>query len=264
MSEEETNNPYNIPKATRESIAQEALDVVKQYSDILADSLVTEDNLHQSMKDLIKFYFTKDKPETWKPYPYQEKNQEIYEDYIAVITSATDTVEPVISDMKERMFRLERNQPDYKDNNFSMQMQQTAPPPPQIQMAGTEEKKPSFMERHFTGVKKKKIVNKTDPYQLALELIKNTEKVIDDTHLTIQWHNTATEFEEDEFDFAGYRSFLSMHRNIWRSNVEPQLYRIYSSGLKLILNKEKEFASAVLSSTLKEMSQDRMFDNMQK
>ena len=92
---------------TRESITAEMSEILR-YSHDSVGKVTTETELHSALKNLELFYFKTSDDDM--PYQYKDENQPEFIQNSIVISTALDKVQPVLSDIKERMFRLEKNQ----------------------------------------------------------------------------------------------------------------------------------------------------------
>jgi len=232
--------------------------ISKMISTIQQDTLMQQrirtevEDLRTIVKDFKKFYITEDDPKARIPYPYRLENQNDYNTLETKISSAFEMIEDVINYVKKQLFELERNQG--QQDNFNMSMQQTEQP--EVVMAGKPE--PGFLQRgmqRITGVKKKKIINKSDPYQSNIPVFNRAYKLLDTWDLHKEWHEEGTDFSEDELKRFGYDAFLTNHRAIFSREVEADLLRIYWQGLSLQRLREKQIFGNVLTKSLTELRQ---------
>ncbi len=231
---------------TRESIAGEMSEIATQEHSIHGSKQVTINSVNNALLGMSKFFLVRTEPNEPIPYQYKIENQAEFEKNQIVISSALDKVEPVVSDINEKSYRLEKNQQQIILPNM--------PEPVAISTPETKEKKsilPSF---------KKPVIPKPDPhapYQSMIELRDDTLALIADWQLVVEWQSEGVEYFDD-FSRDAYDDYLSTHRVMFRKDVEPILMRVYSQGLRIILTKEKEMAKEIASSQLKEAFQTRM------
>lgn len=232
--------------------------ISKMISTIQQDTLLQQrirtevEDLRDIVKDFKNFYNFEDDTETRIPYPYRLENQPKYNTHETKISSAFEMIEDVINYTKKMLFEVERDQaPD----NFNMQMQQSEQP--EMVMAGSPQ--PGLIQRgmqRITGVKKKKIINKSDPYQSnIIPFFNRAYQLLNSWDLHKEWHEEGTDFSEDELKRFGYNAFLTNHRAIFSRNVETDLLRIYWQGLSLQRLREKQIFGNVLTKSLSEMRQ---------
>lgn len=241
------SDPHSI---TRETIANDMATIATEEHAIHSAGVVTITSLNNAIIGMSKFFLEYTKPDEPIPYQYQRKNQAVFEKHHVIISACTDKIEPVVSDMKEKMWALEKNQQQVIVQQPMMNMPYPMPPPP-------EQKEKKGISNPFSGKPKKPSLNPNDPYQSSLEQIKKTLRVLDMWDLVVEWQSEGTEFDED-FTRIAFDNYLSNHRVIFRHEVEPNILRVYSQGLRLILMKEKEMATAISTSQLKEAFQTRM------
>ncbi len=233
----------NIP--TRESIASDAFGIVSRQHELQAqDNPITSRHLRTAMNSLIDFYL-KPTPIAEKiPYQYKIENQVEYTTNASVISEALDKIYPVISDMNLKMYPLEKHKtPLFLPN----QSEPINIPTPNV------EKKSIFPSLRKPQPEK---ANPDDPYQSIIVLRKNTMKIIDNWDLVTRWQSGGTEMDED-FTRVAYDKYLSTHRSIFRDEIVPNLLRVYSQGINIVLMKEKELASSYGNNMMKEMFQTR-------
>ena len=214
---------------TRESIASDMSEIIRFQHDISgASKPITEADLKSAITNLAGFFL---KPtDVTEQIPYQYK------------------FEPVISDMKERLFRLEKNQ-----TPLILPNQQQGEP---INIPTNPEPEKKGLASLFSGKSKPAPINPNDPYQSTIDLQKKTMKIIEYWELVVEWQSEGVEMFED-FNRISYDNYLSTHRIIFRKDVVPNLLRVYSQGLNIILMKEKEMSMAYGSSMMKEIFQTR-------
>ena len=234
---------------TRESIASEMSEIIRFQHDMSGGSKpITESDIKSAITSLVVFYLKPTKISDTIPYQYKLENQQEFEEYQVIISTALDKIEPVISDMKERLFRLEKNQ-----TPLIMPNQNQGEP---INIPTNQEPEKKGLSSLFSGKPKQAPVNPTDPYQSSIDLQKKTMKIIEYWDLVVEWQSEGVEMFED-FNRSSYDNYLSTHRVIFRKEVVPNLLRVYSQGLNIILMKEKEMAMAYGGSMMKEMFQTR-------
>lgn len=234
---------------TRESIASEMSEIIRFQHDMQgASKPVTEADLKSAITKLSDFFLKPTEPSDPIPYQYKVENQNEFEQYQVVISTALDKIEPVISDMKERLFRLEKNQTPLILPNQQQSEPINIPTNPEPQKKG--------ISSLFSGKPKPAPVNPNDPYQSTIELQKKTMKIIEYWELVVEWQSEGVELNED-FNRISYDNYLSTHRVIFRKEVVPNLLRVYSQGLNIILMKEKEMSMTYGSSMMKEIFQTR-------
>ena len=144
-----TYNP--TAKLSYAELINKMIGVMQQDTQFQKRLYMEVEDLKEIVTGFKKFFNTNDGEDSRIPYPYRMKNQNTYNEFSGKISSALELVEQVVSDMKKRMFELERNQSS--EGTFNMQMNESQP-----QIALPNEQKPKFLER-ITGVKRKKIVN---------------------------------------------------------------------------------------------------------
>ena len=233
------------PTVTRESISQEALEVVIQEHAIHGVTSVTFDGLNKAIIGLTEFFLKVTDTSDPIPYQYKKENQKDFEKYQVIISSALDKVEPVISDMNQRMYILEKNQTQIVMPNM--------PEPISIPTPEPEKKGAS---RLFSRTPKTPPPNPNDPYQSIQEVRNKMYELIKMWQLVVEWQSEGVEYFDD-FTRLAYDEYLSTHIVIFRHEVAPNLLRIYSQGLRLILTKEKELAERIATSMQKEAFQTR-------
>ena len=234
---------------SRESIASEMSEIIRFQHDMQgASKPVTEADLKSAITKLADFFLKPTEPNDPIPYQYKVENQNEFEQYQVVISTALDKIEPVISDMKERLFRLEKNQTPLILPNQQQSEPINIPTNPEPQKKG--------LSSLFSGKPKPTPVNPNDPYQSTIDLQKKTMKIIEYWELVVEWQSEGVELNED-FNRISYDNYLSTHRVIFRKEVVPNLLRVYSQGLNIILMKEKEMSMTYGSSMMKEIFQTR-------
>lgn len=237
---------------TRESIASEMSEILRYYHDAYGIQPVTESSLRSAIKGLASFYLKQTDLKDSIPYQYQLTSQEEFEKHHVIISSALDMVEPVVSDIKAKNFPLEKNQQ-------SMMM-----PSMQEPMMMPMQQQPAPQKKRFSLFPQKQEVQKpspTDPYQSSIAIQKRILELIDSWELVVEWQSGGVEFVnpngDHDLDRFGFDQYLSNHRQIFKKDVEPNLLRVYSQGLKLLLKSEKELASKYGNNTMREMFQTR-------
>ena len=234
---------------SRESIASEMSEIIRFQHDMQgASKPVTEADLKSAITKLTDFFLKPTEPNDPIPYQYKVENQNEFEQYQVVISTALDKIEPVISDMKERLFRLEKNQTPLILPNQQQSEPINIPTNPEPQKKG--------LSSLFSGKPKPAPINPNDPYQSTIDLQKKTMKIIEYWELVVEWQSEGVELNED-FNRISYDNYLSTHRVIFRKEVVPNLLRVYSQGLNIILMKEKEMSMTYGSSMMKEIFQTR-------
>ncbi len=213
-----------------------------------ASKPITEADLKSAITNLSKFFLIPTDYSDQIPYQYKMENQDEFEQFQVVISTALDKIEPVISDMKERLFRLEKNQTPLILPNQS----QSEP----INIPTNVEPQKKGLSSLFTGKSKPPPINPNDPYQSSIDLQRKTVKIIEYWELVVEWQSEGVEMYED-FNRISYDNYLSTHRVIFKKEVVPNLLRVYSQGLNIILMKEKEMSMAYGSSMMKEIFQTR-------
>jgi hypothetical protein len=230
---------------SRESITYDMSEILRREHDIHGSKQITFDSVNNALINMTKFYLEPTNFDEKIPYQYQKENQAIFENNQVIISSSLHQVDTVLTEMKTKMYQLEKNQHQV--------MYQGMPEPLPVATPETKEKKsilPSFS-------KPKPIkLNPNDPYQSSIDLQKKTTKLIEDWDLVVEWQSEGVEYDGD-FDKIAYENYLSTHRHIFRKEVEPNLMRVYSQGLQLVLMKEKELALQLASGQMKEMFQTR-------
>lgn len=238
------------PPPSREQIASDALEIIRREHDIHGTKQITFDGLNTALMNMTKFFLEPTPFDEQIPYQYQVKNQSIFEKSQVIISSALHQVDSVLADMKTKMFQLEKNQQQQVIMPMSNMPQQYLPP---LQTPETKEKKsilPSF------GKPKNLKPDPNNPYQSSLVLQKKTLDLIENWELVVEWQAEGVEYFED-FDKIAYENYLSTHRVMFRKEVEPNLLRVYSQGLAIVLMKEKELAGIFGSAIMKEIQSDR-------
>lgn len=238
---------------TRESIAQEMSEIIRYVHDAYGIDPITESTLRTAIKGLTTFYLKETDLSETIPYQYKRESQKDFEIHQVIISSALDMVEPVITDIKTKTFRLEKLQPTL------MPSEPQSPPmmmmPPQQQ----EQKKRSFSL--FPQKQQKPMINPNDPYQSSLAMQRRIADLIDSWELVVEWQSGGVEFVSIDGDHDlnrfGFDNYLSNHRQIFRFGVVPNLLRVYSQGLTLLLKEEKQLASQYGNNMMKEMFQTR-------
>ena len=234
---------------SRESIASEMSEIIRFQHDMQgASKPVTEADLKSAITKLADFFLKPTELNDPIPYQYKVENQNEFEQYQVVISTALDKIEPVISDMKERLFRLEKNQTPLILPNQQQSEPINIPTNPEPQKKG--------LSSLFSGKPKPAPINPNDPYQSTIDLQKKTMKIIEYWELVVEWQSEGVELNED-FNRISYDNYLSTHRVIFRKEVVPNLLRVYSQGLNIILMKEKEMSMTYGSSMMKEIFQTR-------
>ncbi len=226
--------------------------VGKISQDILLQQRILQDveDFGSIVSKFKAFYRKKSLEPNRIPYPYQDDAQGEYDLYSTKISSAMEMLDFVTSDLKKRMFELERNQSSPDNFNMSMNEQQR----PEYVMSDQNEG--NLIQRglnKISGVKKKKIVNKNDPYQSAIPFFKRAYNIIENWDLHKDWHEEGCDFTVDEMNDYGYTAFLTNHRAIFSKTIEPDLLRIYQQGLTLRRGIEKNIIGNVLTKSLAEL-----------
>ena len=236
---------------TRESIASEMSEILRYYHDAYGLKPVTESSLRSAIQGLSTFYLKQTDLSESIPYQYKLEHQEEFEGHHVIISSALDMVEPVVSDIKAKNFPLENNhQPVMMP---SMQEPLMMPRQQEIQ----QKKRFSL----FPQKPVRTVVNPNDPYQSSIATQKRILDLIDSWELVVEWQSGGVEFVNPNGDHdlnrAGFDQYLSNHRQIFKKDVEPNLLRVYSQGLKLLLKSEKTMASQFGNNMMKEIFQTR-------
>lgn len=234
---------------TRESIASDMSEILRYYHDAYGISPITEISLRNSITSLTMFFFKETDSKETVPYQYKHENQKIFEEHQVIISSALNMVEPVITDIKKQNFPMEKNQQTI--------MMPNAEP---INVPKQEEKSKRNFSL-FPQKQQKPIMNPNDPYQSSIAVQKKILKLIDDWELVVAWQSGGAEFVDiggdHDLDRYGFDNYLSTHRQIVRSVVSPNLLRVYSQGLNLLLLQEKTFALQYGNNIMKEIFQTR-------
>lgn len=235
---------------TRESIAYDMSEIIRYAHDAYGITPITEQSLRKAIKELTIFYLKETEKSASVPYQYQHENQKFFEESQVIISSALDMVEPVISDIKTKMHLLE------KPSN-TIQMPNADPmiiPKPE-----PEHKKRSISL--FPQKQQKPIIDPNDPYQSSIPLQKRIAELIDAWELVVEWQSGGVEFVSSDGDNDlsrfGFDNYLSNHRQIFRFGVVPNLLRVYSQGLNLLLLQEKKLAVQYGNIQMREMFQTR-------
>ena len=229
------------PPPSREQIAYDMSEIIRREHDIHGTRQITSDGLNSALGAMAKFVLMPTPASEKIPYQYQLENQPVFETNQIIISSALDKVDTVLNDLKTKMYQLERNQRQIMMPNMSE--------PVPVQSLEPKERKsvfPSFR------TPKPVPPNPNDPFQSSLEQQRKTLKLIDDWNLFVEWQNEGVEYWED-FSRIAYDDYLSTHRTMFRKDVEPNLMRIYSQGLNLVLMQEKILATQYGSSMMKEI-----------
>ena len=242
---------------TRESIAYDMSEIIRFYHDAYGIQPVTEQSLRTAVTGLTMFFLKETDAKDKVPYQYRKENQKDFETHQVIISSALDMVEPVISDIKSKNFRLEKNQQQM------MMPQQSQMQMPMQQHDDTKKKNFSLFPQKPT----KPTVDPNDPYQSSIPLQKRIENLLNSWELVVEWQSGGAEFvntdDENDLDRFGFDSYLSNHRQIFRFNVVPNILRVYSQGLNLLLIQEKALAVQYGNVQMKEMFQTRNDFQMQ-
>jgi len=239
------------PNITRETISHDMSQIATEEHALHSAGLITITTLNNAIIGMSKFFLEETDPSEKIPYQYQKKNQSEFEKYHVIISACTDKIEPVISDMNEKSFRLEKNQ-----QQAIIQSAPQMPFPTTMNMPQPEQKEKKGFSNPFAGKPKKPPLNPDDPYQSLLKIRKQIYRMLEMWDLVVEWQAEGVEFDED-FDRIAFDNYLSNHRVIFRHEVEPNLLRIYSQGVRLILMKEKEMATLIATSMQKESFQTR-------
>ena len=236
---------------TRESISHDMSEIIRYFHDAYGIEPVTESSLRKAIKELTVFYLKDTDYSEPVPYQYKRENQKDFEMHQVIISSALHQVEPVISDIKTKTFRLEKQQPQLIPNQPEMPMMM-----PQMQ---PEKQKRSFSL--FPQKQAKPVINPNDPYQSSIPLQKRIAELLDVWELVVEWQSGGVEFVDangdHDMDRFGFDNYLSTHRQIFRFGVVPNLLRVYSQGLNLLLMQEKNMAVTYGNIQMKEMFQTR-------
>jgi hypothetical protein len=92
-------------------------------------------------------------------------------------------------------------------------------------------------------------------------LQKRIAELIDAWELVVEWQSGGVEFVSSDGDNDlsrfGFDNYLSNHRQIFRFGVVPNLLRVYSQGLNLLLLQEKKLAVQYGNIQMREMFQTR-------
>lgn len=236
-------------KYTSADLNHEMIAVMKQET-LLQQRLIPEVfSLQKTITEFKDFYNFEDDYKARIPYPYRVENQAKYNILSVRISSALEMVEFVLSDMKKRMFELERNQSS--NDNFNMQSRESTPQP---EVSFADQPQPNRLQRMF-GVKKKKIVNKNDPYQSSIPFFKIGFKIIDKWGIHKNWQSINIIWDEDELSREGYNARLVLHKSLFADEVETDILWIYQKGLSLRKLMEKQSFINVLQKSLTEQKQ---------
>ena len=97
---------------SREAIASEMSEVIKREHDIhgAGEHQITYDTLNKALTSLTNFYMQPTGIDEKVPYQYKKENQALFESNQLIISSALDKVDPVLFDMKIKLYQLEKNQ----------------------------------------------------------------------------------------------------------------------------------------------------------
>lgn len=235
---------------TRESIAHEMSEIIRIEHDIHGTRQITFDGLNNALIAMTKFFLEPTDSSETIPYQYKLENQSIFETNQIIISSSLHQVDSVLTEMKTKMYQLEKNQHQVIMPNM--------PEPIPVATPEAKEKKsilPSFSKPSMPRP------NPNDPYQSSLTLQKKTLDLIEMWDLVVEWQSEGVEFNSDpndqDFTRISYDNYLSNHRTIFRHEIEPNLMRVYSQGLQIILMKEKEMATSYGSAMMKEIFSTR-------
>lgn len=235
---------------TRESITYDMSEILRREHDIHGTSQITFNSLNNAVIAMTKFFLEPTDIDEVIPYQYQKKNQQIFETNQVIISSSLHQVDSVLTEMKTKMYQLEKNQ------HQVIIPQMTEP----IPMASPELKEKKSFLPSFSKTKPMRL-NPNDPYQSSIELQKKTIALIDAWDLVVEWQSEGVEFNSDpndcDFDRIAFENYLSTHRVMFRKDVEPNLMRVYYQGVQLILMREKELSLTLASGQMKEMFQTR-------
>ncbi len=237
----------NEPLPSREQIAYDMSEIIRREHDIHGTRQITSDGLNNALTAMAIFVLKPTPVDEKIPYQYQLENQTIFESNQIIISSALDKVDTVLNDLKTKMYQLEKNQHQV--------MMQNSPEPIPVQSPTPESKERKSI---FPSLRTPKPIplNPNDPYQSSLEQQRKTIKLVDDWNLFVEWQTLGVEYWED-FSRIAYDEYLSIHRTMFRSDIEPNLMRIYSQGLNLVLMQEKILATQYGSSMMKEIFSTR-------
>lgn len=230
------------PPPSREQIAHDMSEIIRREHDIHGTSQTTSDGLNKALSRMSAFVLMSTPADEKIPYQYKLENQSLFEVNQVIISSALDKVDTVLNDLKTKMYQLEKNQRQIMMPNMSEPVPVQSPSEP-------KEKKsvfPSFR------TPKPIPPNPNDPFQSSLEQQRKTLKLIDDWNLFVEWQSEGVEYWED-FSRIAYDDYLSTHRTMFRKDVEPNLMRIYSQGLNLVLMQEKVLATQYGGAMMKEI-----------
>lgn len=203
-----------------------------------------ESELKIAVNKIIEFFFKPPKKDTKIPYQYLEENQKEFYDSANTISIALSQVEPVLSDMKTRMFNLEKGN--------QVIDQPTSPDTPTIIAQNPPEKRP-LISNPFHKTKKPA---PTNPYQSTIDIQRRTINVIYDWELTIEYQAFGVDLVK-ELELEGIQNYLTYHRNKYCWDIAPNILRIFKQGLELQLDKEKQYALQSLTAQMKESFQVR-------
>jgi len=235
---------------TRESIAYDMSEIIRREHDIHGTKQITFDSLNNSLIAMVEFFTKPTDPKETVPYQYKMENQAIFEKNQIIISSALHQVDSVLTEMKTKMYQLEKNQHQVIIPNM--------PEPIPVATPEVKEKK-SILPSFSKSVTPK--LNPNDPYQSSITLQKKTMDLIEMWDLVVEWQSEGVEFNSDpndaDFTRISYDTYLSNHRTIFRHEIEPNLMREYSQGLQIILMREKELATQYGSSMMKEIFSTR-------
>lgn len=232
---------------TRESIASDMSEVIKREHDIhgAGEHQVTYDKLNKALTALVSFFMESTDVNEKIPYQYKMENQNIFEQNQLIVSSALDKVDPVLFDMKIKLWQLEKNQQSIIVPNMPEPIPVGSPERPE-----ERSRLPSFRKP------KPITLNPNDPFQSSLKTQRDILKLIDDWDLVVEWQSEGVEYDED-FDRIAFDNYLSNHRVMFRKEIQAHLMRVYSQGVQLIMTKEKELATVYGGKMMQEIHQTR-------
>lgn len=237
------------PPASRELNQKRLVDIVRIGHDTLDKEHLI---LQNAILGIINFQLIPSDEKSGKVYQYMIENQEEYNKYEIIISSALSSFEPVINDSKNNLFKLEMQIPT--DTSFDM------PPPTQpIKEKGNQPETKdtrSIFEKIKGSPKKTRIVTPDDPYQDGLPFLRETKLKMDRLHRFIEYQAYGIDLAMNA-PYLTMLSYLRFHRTRFRFDMAPTILRVHKQWIELVKSNEKIGAIQIASAMDKELFRTR-------
>jgi len=217
---------------TREYNQKRAMDIIRIGHDTLDDE---HKLLQQAVLGIYRFQSIPSNKLDGKVYQYEIENQEEYNLYEIVLTTAIGLFEPVINHSKQMLFKLEMGIPtdyDFDMPQSTQKISNDAPDAPDTR---------SIFQKIQGKPKRKRIITKEDPYQHGLELI-------DDTMKKMGRFQRFQEYQAYGVDLAltakfdTMMAYLQLHRTRFKFEIAPTIIRVHKQYIEMVKTTEKQGA----------------------